>query len=57
MKMKALLFLVLAVFVLSIVVGIVFKIVGFLIMAALVGIAGLWIWRKISGGRSERPLP
>ncbi len=55
--MKALLFLVLAVFVLSIVVGIVFKIVGFLIMAALVGIAGLWIWRKISGGRSERPLP
>ncbi len=55
--MKALLFLVLGIILLGMVIGIVFKIVGFLIMAAIFAVVALWIWRKISGaGRDERPL-
>jgi|JI6StandDraft_1071083.scaffolds.fasta_scaffold05135_6 uncharacterized membrane protein len=55
--MKALLFLVLGIIVLGMVIGIVFKIIGFLIAAAIFTIIALWLWRKISGGgRGERPL-
>jgi uncharacterized membrane protein len=55
--MKALLYLVLGIFVLAMVVGIVFKIIGFLIVAGLVALAALWLWRKISRGGNERPMP
>lgn len=55
--MKALLYLVLGIFVLAMVVGIVFKIIGFLIVAAIVALGGLWLWRKISRGSNERPMP
>lgn len=55
--MKALLYLAVGIFVLAMVVGIVFKIIGFLIVAALVALAGLWLWRKISRGGNERPMP
>jgi uncharacterized membrane protein len=55
--MKALLYVVVGIFVLAMVVGIVFKIIGFLIVAALVALAGLWLWRKISRGGNERPMP
>jgi|APLow6443716910_1056828.scaffolds.fasta_scaffold11890_3 hypothetical protein len=55
--MKALLYLVLGIFVLAMIIGLVFKIIGFLIVAALVAVAGLWIWRKISRAGRERPMP
>jgi hypothetical protein len=57
MPMKALLYLVLGIFVLAMIIGLVFKIIGFLIVAALVAVAGLWIWRKISRAGGERPMP
>lgn len=55
--MKALLYLVVGIFLLAMIIGVVFKIIGFLIVAGLVALAGLWLWRKISRGGNERPMP
>ncbi len=54
--MKALLYLVLGVIVLGMVIGIVFKLIGLVITAGIFVLVALWLWRKISGGRGERPL-
>jgi hypothetical protein len=48
------LFIIASVFAITLIIGAAFKLIGFLIAAALVVVAVTWIMRKLRGDKSER---
>jgi membrane protein implicated in regulation of membrane protease activity len=51
------LFALAAIFAISLVVGVVFKLIGFAIAALLVVVAVTWVMRKLRGSKSTERLP
>jgi len=48
------LFIIASVFAITLIIGAAFKLIGFLIAAALVVVAVTWVMRKLRGDKSER---
>ena len=48
------LFIIASVFAITLIIGAAFKLIGFLIAAALVVVAVTWVMRKLRGNKSER---
>lgn len=46
-----------AIFAISLIVGVVFKLIGFAIAALLVVVAVMWVMRKLRGPKSTEHLP
>jgi len=55
--MKLIVFVILGVMLAGMLISLFFKLVGFAIVVALVGVAALWIARKLRGPKNPERLP